>query len=34
MGSFAELVELNEEYLNGIRSNWRDYNMIEFTLLI
>jgi hypothetical protein len=34
MGSLPELVEGNEEYLNGIRRGWREYNMVEFTLLM
>lgn len=34
MGSFQEVVQQNEDYLNGIRSNWKEHSMIDFTLLI
>jgi hypothetical protein len=34
MGHLAELVEQNEDYLSGLRRNWREYNMVEFATLM
>ena len=34
MGQLPELVEQNDIYISGIRKGWREYQMIEFTLLM
>lgn len=34
MGYLPELAENTEDYMSGIQRGWRDYNMVEYTLLI